>query len=298
METSTDARILILDDDPSITELLLDVLKTDGYNVSAFNSPKDVLYLARHYLPDILILDLMMPEIDGFDVCAFFKKDPELRYTRILVLTARDSTETRVRAYQSGADLFLSKPFEIEEMRAMIRAALNNKVAYEQLIGDYRSQSIKDSSLQCFNWRYMESRILEELKRVDRNGRPFSVLLMDLDQFQSIISYFGHQFSHEVLRNVVDAMKNEIRESDLIGRYRDDSFILLLPETPEVGAKAAAARIQDVVSSLVFVKKRRFSVRATAVSVTVQKSSELSEVLQQLESDLKRAHDRKLGKLS
>jgi diguanylate cyclase (GGDEF)-like protein len=239
----------------------------------------------------------MMPEIDGYDVCQFFKKDPELRFTRILVLSARDSTEARVKAYRAGADLFLSKPFEIEELREMIHTALNSKTAYEQLLGDYRSQSINDPDLQCFNWRYMESRISEELKRVDRNGRPFSVLMMDLDQFQHVVSYYGQQFSNEVLRNVVDAMKEEIRESDLVGRHTDDSFVLLLPETPEKGAKSAALRIQEVVSSLVFVKRRRFSVRATAVSLTVEKSTSLEELMGKLLSQLKRAHERKLGKL-
>jgi CheY-like chemotaxis protein len=97
MKAIVQPKILILDDDAIVTELLTDIFESEGYTVAAFNSPKDVLYLARQFLPDVMILDIMMPEIDGYDVCEFFKRDPELRFTRIVILTARDDKESRMR---------------------------------------------------------------------------------------------------------------------------------------------------------------------------------------------------------
>jgi DNA-binding response OmpR family regulator len=173
MQQISEPKILILDDDAAITTLLTDVLESEGYRVGAFNSPKDVLYLARQFLPDVMLLDIMMPEIDGYDVCEFFKRDPELRFTRIIILTARDDKESRIRSYRSGADAVIPKPFELDELRELLRTTIASKRAYEQLLGDYRSQSIMDSASDCYNWKYMESRIAEVFKSVERITRAF-----------------------------------------------------------------------------------------------------------------------------
>jgi diguanylate cyclase (GGDEF)-like protein len=296
MQEISEPKILILDDDTALTDLLTDILESEGYRVGAFNSPKDVLYLARQFLPDVMLLDIMMPEIDGYDVCEFFKRDPELRFTRIIVLTARDDKESRIRCYRSGADAVIAKPFELDELREMLRTTIASKRAYEQLLGDYRSQSIMDAGSECYNWRYMESRISEELKRVERISRPFSLLRVDLDDFSMVNMRYGLLFGNEVLKSIAEAIRQEIRESDLLGRLHENSFILLLPETPEKGALAAAGRIQDTISSLIFVKKKKFSLHGTAVSCTVDKRVPLNEVIAFLEDEMQKAQSRREAK--
>jgi diguanylate cyclase (GGDEF)-like protein len=292
MQAISEPKILILDDDSIITDLLTDIFENEGYTVAAFNSPKDVLYLARQFLPDVMILDIMMPEIDGYDVCEFFKRDPELRFTRIVILTARNDKESRIRCYRSGADIVVVKPFEIEELREIVRCNLASKQAYEQLLGDYRNQSIRDPACDCYNWKYMESRISEELKRVERISRPFSLLRVDLEEFKNIHMKYGALFSNEVLKSIAEAVRQEIRESDLLGRFHSDSFIVLLPETPEAGAKSAAQRIRDIISTLVFVKKKKFSLRGIAVSCTIDKFAPLNEVISCLDEEMRKAQAR------
>jgi diguanylate cyclase (GGDEF)-like protein len=292
MQQISEPKILILDDDAAITGLLTEVLESEGYRVGAFNSPKDVLYLARQFLPDVMLLDIMMPEIDGYDVCEFFKRDPELRFTRIIILTARDDKESRIRCYRSGADAVIPKPFELDELRELLRTTIASKQAYEQLLGDYRSQSIMDTASDCYNWKYMESRISEELKRVERISRPFSLLRVDLDDFNMVTTRYGLLFGNEVLKSIAEAINEEIRESDLLGRFNENSFILLLPETPEVGARAAAGRIQDTISSLIFVKKKKFSLRAITVSCTIDKRTPLNEVITCLDDEMRKASAR------
>ncbi|HSE40269.1 MAG TPA: response regulator [Acidobacteriota bacterium] len=296
MPELSEPKILILDDDPGVTELLTDILETEGYRVGAFNSPKDVLYLARQFLPDVMLLDVMMPEIDGYDVCEFFKRDPELRFTRIIILTARDDKESRIRCYRAGADAVIAKPFDLDELREILRTNLASKQAYEQLVGDYRSQSIMDSGSDCYNWKYMESRIVEELKRVERISRPFSLLRVDLDDFNMINMKYGLLFGNEVLKSIAEAINQEIRESDLLGRLQENSFILLLPETPEAGARAASERIQETISSLIFVKKKKFSLHAKAVHCTIDKRSTLNEVIANLEAEMRKLQARKEAK--
>jgi diguanylate cyclase (GGDEF)-like protein len=173
-----------------------------------------------------------------------------------------------------------------------VRNNLASKQAYEQLLGDYRSQSIRDAACDCYNWKYMESRISEELKRVERISRPFSVLRVDLEEFKNIHFKYGALFSNEVLRSIVEAVRHEIRESDLLGRLHSDSLILLLPETPEIGARSAAQRIQDIIATLVFVKKKKFSLRGIVVSCTIDKFGPINEVISYLDEEMRKAQAR------
>lgn len=289
-------RILILDDDSIITDLLSDILTEEGYKVLACNSPKDVLYLARQFLPDLLLLDIMMPELDGFDVCEFFKRDPELRYARIVILTARDDKDTRIKCYKAGTDTFLSKPFEIDELREVIKSNLNSKAIFDRMISDLQEQTLLDRTTSAFNRKYMKKRLAAELKRVVRYQRTFSMLLLDLDNFKQINIRYGYAFGNEVLKGMVEAIRLELRESDLLGRYEEDSFLLILPETSDAGAKTLASRIHDLVSSMVFLKKKRLVLGASVAHIEIDNKMKVEDSLKMLEEELSKVRARRAGK--
>lgn len=289
-------RILILDDDSIITDLLSDILSEEGYKVMACNSPKDVLYLAHQFVPDLLLLDIMMPELDGFDVCEFFKRDPELKYARIVVLTARDNKDTRIKCYKTGADTFLSKPFEIDELREVIKSNISSKLTLDRMIGDLREQTLLDRTTTAFNTKHMKQRLASELERVDRYHRTFSLLLLNLESFTQINVRYGYAFGNEVLKNIVEAVRLELREPDLLGRYSEDSFLMMLPETPVAGAKTLADRIHDLVSSMVFLKKKRLVLRASVAVVEVDTKMKIEDALKKLEEELSKVRTRKAGK--
>ncbi|HJZ11312.1 MAG TPA: diguanylate cyclase [Acidobacteriota bacterium] len=291
-----DPKVLILDDDPSVTGLLADVMKLEGYEVLESNSSKDVLFLARQFRPDVLLLDLMMPEVDGCDVCGYFRNDPELRHTRIIVLTARDDQATKVRCYQAGADIFLSKPFELDELRQIVQNHVASKLGTDQLIEELRNMTVHDPASNCFNRRYMERRIVEELRRLERSHRQVALVLMDLDHFNQINLRYGFGFGNDVLKNVVEAIRHELRDIDLLGRYGEDSFLILLPDTTPSGAKSVVSRIQKVISSLVFLKKKRLVLHANMISKLLQKGAKLEDTLKTLENDLERVKQFKAGK--
>jgi len=293
----TEAKVLILDDDPVVTELLSDILQQDGYRVMASNSSKDVLYLAKQFMPDLLLLDIMMPEVDGYDVCEFFKKDPELKLTKIVILSARDTQDSRIRCYKARCDAFISKPFELAELREIINTQVISKRSVDQLLNELLRQTTMDDVVNCYNRKYMEKRIAQELLRVDRYKRPFSLLLMDVDNFKNINVRYGYDFGNEVLRDVTEALRLELRECDLLGRYREDSFIILLPETARSGAKIVARRLQETISSMVFLKKKRLSLRAS-IGVTVVDAAKLKveDALKAVEDELHKVVSRKLGR--
>jgi diguanylate cyclase (GGDEF)-like protein len=295
MPDDLQSKVLILDDDARITSILSDVLQEEGYNVATFNSSKDVLYLARQFLPDLLVLDIMMPEVDGFDVCEFFKKDPELMFTRIVVITAKDTTDCRVRSYRLGADAFLGKPLELEEFREVIRTNLAAKKATDLMVGRLKNESMQDFDTSTYSWKYMQGRLAEELKRVERHRRPFTVLLLYIDNFQSLIVHHGFEFRNEVLKATAKAIQSKLRQSDLFGRYKEDSFVILLPETSTESAKQVANRLQKAISQLTFTK-RRFSIRATVPRLEVTSRTTENEIFENLEAQVRRVHARKAKK--
>ena len=287
-------KVLILDDDPSLTELLSEILKEEDYDVMASNSPKDVLFLARQFLPDVLLLDIMMPEMDGFDVCEFFKRDAQLKFTRIIILTARDDRESRVRCYKAGADLFLPKPFEIEELRQIVFNYAESKLARERTMQELQNLTLVDRVTNSFNRHYMEKRISEELKRMQRFRRPMGLVLVHLDNFKSINLHYGYSFGNEVMRDVAEALRQELREFDLLARYNEDSFLILLPETPEQGVKAAASRVREIITSLVFLKKRKLSLQPAVHTRCFDKGAKPEDVLEELDQRLSEIHDHQI----
>ncbi len=284
-------RILVLDDDPSLTDLLSEIMKEEGYEVMASNSPKDVLFLARQFLPDVLLLDIMMPELDGFDVCEFFKRDAHLKFTRIVILTARDDRECRVRCYKAGADLFLSKPFEVDELRQIISNHAESKLAQERTLQELQNLTLMDRVTNSYNRHYMEKRISEELKRMQRFRRPMGLILVHLDNFKTINVHYGYSFGNEVLKDVSEAMRQELREFDLLARYNEDSFLILLPETPEQGTKAVASRVREVVVSMVFLKKRKLTLQPAVYSMSFEKGAKPEDVIEELDRRLNEIPD-------
>ncbi len=243
------------------------------------------------------MLDIMMPEVDGYDVCTFFKRDPELKFTRIIVLSARSERESRIKSYKARADVFLAKPFDIDELREVVQSNLLSKAAADDIIADLERQVITDRTLQCYNRKYIEKRASEELKRADRYGYPVSAILFQLDNFETINIRYGFAFGNEVKKDVVRAVRNELRELDLIGRYAESSFIILLPDTSEEGLKIVSSRLHDVLSSMIFLRKRRLTLDPTIAALTAERGQKLEDMIALLEEELQRQRARKHGKI-
>lgn len=289
-----EAKILIIDDDPNITDLLSDILTQDGYKVIVCNSSRDALYMAQQIVPDLLLLDLMMPEMDGFDVCEFFKQDPVLKLSRIVILSVRDFPESRIKGYHVGADAYLSKPFQLDELREIIRRQILSKSEYDQTIHDLQDQNVLDPVTGSYNRKYLADRIAQEIKRNNRYDRKMSLLLFDLDRFKTMNLRYGYSFGNEILKNVVQTIKEQLRESDVIGRYEEDAFLVLLPETSKKDAETVASRIHETLSTLVSPKNKPLGLLATIATVEADKTSNTEDSIKKLEEHLKTAQAKKL----
>ena len=118
------AKVLVVDDEPEITEIVQAFLSDAGYEVRAENSPMNVCDVAREFLPDVILLDIMMPDVDGYDICEALKKDPNLTTTPVVFLTGKDRNDDMGRSFKVGGDMFIKKPFSCERLLEIVNIVL------------------------------------------------------------------------------------------------------------------------------------------------------------------------------
>jgi len=120
------SKVLVIDDEPEITEIVQSFLGEAGYQVMVENSPINVIEKARRFKPDVILLDIMMPEVDGYDICKEFKSDPEFAHTPVIFLTGKDRGDDMGRSFKSGGDLFIKKPFSCERLLEIVSIVLSS----------------------------------------------------------------------------------------------------------------------------------------------------------------------------
>jgi diguanylate cyclase (GGDEF)-like protein len=239
-------RILVVDDQPSNIQTLYQVLKGD-YDVAMATDGSQAIELCQRRPPDLVLLDVVMPGIDGFEVCRRLKVDPATRDVPVIFVTARDSTEDETQGLEVGAVDFITKPVNPPVVRARVRAHIALKRQADLL----RSMAFNDGLTGVANRRWFDERLQVEWLRCRRNKLPISLILLDLDHFKAYNDRYGHQAGDDCLRAAAAAMKSRLgRPADLLARYGGEEFVCLLPETPTDGARAKAEDLGRAVLDL------------------------------------------------
>lgn len=273
------AKILIVDDMVANVDLLHHMLRSAGYtSVTSTNNPFEVCDLHRANQYDLILLDLMMPGMDGFQVMEGLKKIELEGYLPVLVITGQ--VELKLRALQSGAKDVISKPFEkveilariynMLEIRLLNREATNQSKILEQLVQDLQKQIITDPLTNLFNRRFLQEYLPREVAKAKRVAGSFAVLMIDLDFFKRINDIFGHEAGDIVLKNVAILLKNSIRESDVACRYGGEEFVLVLSEVSTDGAGKKAEGIRKAVMDLALaISQKSLGRVSTSIGVAV-----------------------------
>jgi diguanylate cyclase (GGDEF)-like protein len=256
------ARILIVDDHEDNVELLRARLESWGYQTLSARDGAEALTSIETNLPDLVLLDIMMPKIDGIEVARRVKTNPELPFIPIIMQTALDSTENKVEGLEAGADDYITKPIDFPELRARVNSMLRIKRLQEELEERERElmeanerlrhMSQTDGLTGLENRRHIETRLEEMFEHAKRLGEPFSCVMVDLDKFKSVNDEFGHQAGDAVLRQLAKILKNEVREIDHAGRYGGEEFILLLTGTVLDAAVTFADRVRKAIEAYTF----------------------------------------------
>ncbi|HVT88856.1 MAG TPA: diguanylate cyclase [Tepidisphaeraceae bacterium] len=230
--------VLLVDDSTAIHALLRARLKDEPITIHSANSGGQGLEMAQSLNPDLILLDVDMPDPNGFEVCRRIKADERLVNTPIIFLTGAASSEQRIRGLELGAIDYITKPFDPAELRARVRAALRMKFMMDLLA----KKAQIDSLTGLWNRRYFDQRLEAELSLASRTNGSLAVLMLDLDHFKSINDRFGHPTGDEVLKRVAALLVESVRVEDVVCRYGGEEFAILAPNT-ETGALPLAERL-------------------------------------------------------
>jgi len=246
------SRILVVDDDRTMLHSLTDMVEGLGYEVVAASSWTEALRSFRSARPAAALLDVMMPTIDGYKLTRMLKSEAGDAFVPIILLTALDDVASKRRGMASGADDFLSKPVHSVELEIRLKSMLRIKELADELqLAKQRLErlAVTDSLTSLHNRRSLDEALEREFARARRYGHPLSVLMLDLDHFKQVNDNHGHAVGDAVLELVGDVLKRATRETDIVGRFGGEEFMMLAPHTPREQAELVGERIRELVAS-------------------------------------------------
>ncbi len=245
-------RILIAEDDAVSRRLLQTMLENWGYETVLTNDGQEAWdVLQKEDAPRLVILDWMMPRIDGIEVCKRIRQQASRDYTYVMLLTARGRKKDLIDGMDAGADDYITKPFDSGELKVRLRAAkrildLQSKLldAQEAL----RKQATHDFLTGLRNRLAITEILHKEIQRSDRSGTPTSVILGDLDHFKEINDTCGHSAGDSVLKEVGARLAAHVRQYDSVSRYGGEEFLIVLPNCDSDSALGLAQRLCDSIA--------------------------------------------------
>jgi two-component system cell cycle response regulator len=240
--------VLAIDDSADVHRLLDVRLRPEGLVLHHALGAEEGLAKARELRPDLILLDVDLPLVTGFEVCQKLKDDPTTSAIPIIFLTGAADIYTKVQAFDLGAVDYVLKPFEPAELRARVRAALRTKRFHDLL----SARSHVDGLTGVWNRSYFNQRFGEEISASQRYGRTVSLVMVDLDHFKTLNDTYGHPFGDQVLQAVGDVLHTYLRTTDAPCRFGGEEFALILTETDEGGALITADRVRQHVADLPF----------------------------------------------
>lgn len=240
-------KILVVDDEREVRELLYDFLSAEGFEVWTANDGVDAFEIFQKDNFPIVITDIRMAKMDGITLLKKIKEISPL--TTVIIITAYPSVESAKEAIFAGAYDYITKPFDIDAIKIVV----NRAVERQYLIGEakqkefYKDLSIRDGLTGLFNFRYFKEMLQKEIEKSKRYGHPFSLIMLDIDDFKIFNDKFGHLEGDRILKKFSRLISDSVRKIDMVFRYGGEEIFVLLPELPKSKAKKVAERLKLLV---------------------------------------------------
>ena len=252
-------KVLIIDDSPEALLIAEARLAKENISIVCASGGQAGLEAARREKPDLVLLDIDMPDLSGIEVCKQIKSDADLCMIPVIFLSGAGSAEDKVRGLDVGAVDYISKPFDAFELRARVRAALRTKHLQDLLI----EYAHIDPLTGLPNRRALMERLAQEWARIQRHGGRLSFIMVDIDRFKLVNDTYGHNIGDRVLQEVARVIQAECRQQDLPARYGGEEFGIVVPDETAQTAAQLAERCRRAIEQ-VRVLVRGEVVRATA----------------------------------
>lgn len=268
--------ILIVDDNNQNLMVLADTLESCDYEIGFAMNGKQALDYIAHEKPDLILLDVMMPEMDGYETCSILKNDPEYKDIPIIFLTAKVETNDIVKGFEAGGADYISKPFNSLELKSRVKTHLGFKRAQDKVRESYKAlieanKQIEDKNVLLnelvkkldvssktdyltglFNRRSMIDEIGQEVINSKTNSTTFTLVMADIDFFKNVNDTYGHDNGDFVLKEISNILSNSIRKSDTLSRWGGEEFLILFRNTQIQGCLALTERIRKFINDYVF----------------------------------------------
>lgn len=264
--------ILILDD----SNFNLEILKRQLggiFNVITATDADQGIRIAAEKKPSLILLDVMMPKINGYDVCRIIKGCDDTKNIPVLFLTSRSETEDKVEGLEVGGDDYITKPYNVSELIARINVHIRLKEAQDtlkqlleeknRLIEQLEMLSLHDGLTGVYNRKYLESYLEKSFDGCERYGLDLSVIITDIDHYKRVNDTYGHQVGDEVLKRFVNRLSANIRKADVLARYGGEEFVIISKNTGIEGAAALAEKLREAIQEKPF-QVEEYSINLTA----------------------------------
>ncbi|WP_159882801.1 GGDEF domain-containing response regulator [Paenibacillus puerhi] len=229
-------RLLVIDDDEVLRSYLVRRLRLDGYEVDEAADVATAEKLLREKSYQLVTLDLMMHPVSGYELFECLKEDPTLKWLPLIVLSGREDVNDKVRCFYLGADDYVTKPFQYEELAARIYSLLKRTKTFEQM-------AFRDPLTGVYNRRFFDHQIQVELQRIGRYPGPISLAFIDIDRFKSINDTYGHHVGDLVLQGLAHLLQDNLRSTDVLARFGGEEFVIVFPNTSGPDAKKTIEHI-------------------------------------------------------
>jgi two-component system cell cycle response regulator len=231
------SRVLLVEDDATVRSMVVDFLKPRHYEIYQAVNGLEGLQIATMEKPDVILLDIIMPEMNGLDLIKNIRKQPGTMLIPIIVLTAVNNIETKINVYRAGGDGILSKPFYLQELEVRIERAI-------QISNNFMKLTYVDALTGVFNRRLFDDRLPTEINRTKRYSQNLSLIMLDIDHFKKFNDTYGHRAGDFVLSSLAQHIKKSLRTQDFVCRYGGEEFVIIMPMTKGPDAAMVMSRIR------------------------------------------------------
>lgn len=294
-ENSSPYQILLVDDTPENIDILKAILSREGYNISVALSGEVAIDIVSRSKPDLILMDVMMPGINGFEACEKIKSNESTKDIPVIFVTAKTEADDIVKAFDVGGVDYITKPYQYKEVLIRVKTHLETQALtkrntmliakLQEANAELEKVSRTDPLTGLSNRRDVNEKIESEIIRADRSKKSFSLLLGDIDHFKTINDTFGHDAGDYILVEVAKLMTQATRRQDVVARWGGEEFLILLPETSLEGSIKVAEDIRKKIEEkeLIYDQKK--------IAITMSFGSCVSEPEMTLNTLVKKADE-------